>query len=212
MLADCQRCGEALASALVCEACDALQEVAGRVDPWAVFGLEVGYAVEVEALRKRLLTLQRRMHPDFFGAADPALRARAEENTAELNAAHRLLADDVRRADHLIARAGGPDEEAERQMPAAFLMEVLEWNETLETAQQAPPDSPGRAALDPLERDLTAKRRETLERVGDLLTPLPPTGDATLTRARQELNAIRYLDRALSNLAELRLEQAKSTG
>ena len=210
-MSNCQSCGAALRSALVCEACGALQPVEAPVDPWAALGLPMGLALDAGALKKRLLALQRRMHPDFFGGADAAQRALAERNTAELNAAERVLADDVRRADLLVRRLGGPDEQAERQMPQAFLVEVLEWNETLEQARAAPAGSPERAALDELEARLAEERRAALERIAARLEPLPEPRSRALTDARKELNAVRYLERALATLSELRLEHARST-
>ncbi len=200
----CTACGAALASALVCEACGALQRVEAPIDPWLALGLAPGYALDRRRLKERLLALQRRMHPDFFGGAAPELRALAERNTAELNAAERLLANDAARADLWIRRAGGPDEGAERQMPKAFLMEVLEWNETLEAARQAPPMSPERAQLEPLELSLKAEHVAALGRVAAHLNAGAPA------LARQELNAVRYLERTLETLRELLLEQAKS--
>jgi len=140
-----------------------------------------------------------------------ALRALAERNTAELNVAEGLLSDDASRADLLVKWLGGPDELAERQMPQAFLLEVLEWNEALDEARTAPPGSPARAALDELEQRLSAERRLALERIAQRLAPLPAPGAAALTDVRRELNAVRYLERTLSTLSKLRLEQARGT-
>jgi molecular chaperone HscB len=214
----CTSCGAALASALVCEACGALQSAAGApsstIDPWEALGLPRAYALDAGALKKRLLALQRRMHPDFFGGAEPAERELAERNTAELNAAHRVLADDALRADALVRALGGPDDQVERKMPQAFLMEVLEWNETLDAAREAPLDDAGaaiRARLDELERELRAERAAALARVADALDPVPAAGAPALLAVRRELNAVRYLDRTLSTLAELRLDAARST-
>ena len=210
-MSNCKSCGAALGSALVCEACGALQRAEAPLDPWAVLGLPVGFALDAGALRKRLLALQRRMHPDFFGGADAELRALAERNTAELNAAERLLSDDVRRADLLVKRLEGPDEQKERQMPPAFLAEVLEWNEVLEEARAAPPGVRARAVLDGLEQGLRSERGAALAHIAAQLVPLPAPRAAALGEVRRELNAVRYLDRTLATLSELRLEQARST-
>ena len=78
-------------------------------------------------------------------------------------------------------------------MPKAFLLEVLEWNEALEEAREAPAGSPPRARLEALTGELERARGEALERLGALLTPLPPDGAPQLTEARRELNALRYL-------------------
>ncbi len=210
-MAECSKCGERLASVLVCDACDALQDPASPPGPFEAFGLPVAFAVDESVLKKRLLALSRKMHPDFFGLAGTAEHELAERNTAELNSAHKILADAFRRADHLVRALGGPSEQDERQMPQPFLMEVLEWNETLEDAREAAPESPKRAALDSLETTLQTEREEAMDRIAALLDPLPDTGSPTLTELRKELNAVRYLDRTLSTLREIQLEQASST-
>ena len=148
------------------------------------------------------------MHPDYFGNADEKTRERAQRSTAELNAAFQVLADEFLRADFLVSWLGGPREDQERAMPPEFLQEVLEWNEGIEEARSAGPDSAKRAALDPLERKLRSERSALMRKVAETLTPLPQPCARTLTETRKLLNAIRYLDRALGELAELRLEQS----
>ena len=96
-------------------------------------------------------------------------------------------------------------------MPQAFLMEVLEWNETLEEAREAAPGSPARAALDALRDTLEDERTTTLGAVGAALTPLPSAGDPSLKDIRRQLNALRYIDRTLAEIEALRLEQAASS-
>jgi molecular chaperone HscB len=173
-----------------------------------VFGLVPTWSVDREALRVQLLALTRRVHPDYF-VSDDEQRALAERNTAELNAAYDVLDDDFRRADWLVRAQGGPDEKAERQMPQAFLMEVLEWNEALDEAKSAAPGSPARD-LSALESTLRQQRDETFTSLAQLFDLLPGSGSPALTDARRLLNAARYLDRTLAEIASLRLEQASS--
>lgn len=207
MAAVCPGCGGASANPLLCAACGRLLEPAGPVDPFAVFGLEPAFDVDRKALRKELLRLQRALHPDFHGGADSATRALAERDTAELNAAHEVLDGDARRADWLVRSRGGPDENQERQMPQAFLMEVMEWNEVLEEARAAAPGSAERDAALALREPLEAERAERLRAVARLLTPVPEPGSPRLAEARRELNAVRYVDRALGQVEELRLQR-----
>ncbi|MCZ6599084.1 MAG: Fe-S protein assembly co-chaperone HscB [Planctomycetota bacterium] len=188
-----------------------MQDLETAPDPFQALGVSMGYELDAEVLRKHLLALQRRMHPDFFGDAEPEVRARAERSTAELNSAYEILADDRRRADWLVKSRGGPDEEQERQMPQAFLMEVLEWNETLEAAQSAAPGTPERAALDELEETLRTERGRLMDAIGGMLAELPAEGSPVLADVRKELNAVRYVDRTLATMRELRLEQAAGT-
>lgn len=203
----CPACGALPSSALLCERCGALLEPLARPTPFAILGLQAAFVLAPEELKKRLLALSRALHPDFHAASDAETRRLAQDNTSALNAAFQLLSDDFRRADWLVNALGGPREEDERAMPAAFLEDVLEWNETIEEARGAPPTSPARARLQTLTETLRRARTAGMQRIAATLTPLPPPGAPTLRGARQELNALRYLDRALRELGELRLDQ-----
>ena len=172
----CPACGEGLETPLGCKACGAMYPPQAELDPYQAFGLEARYDLDESDLRKRLVRFSRLFHPDFH-AGDPEARERAERCTAELNAAHELLAAKPRRADHLVRALGGPDQESERQMPQVFLMEVLEWNETLEEAQAAEASPELETRLNALASELDEHRADTLESIGAALTPsrAPPS-------------------------------------
>lgn len=174
--------------------------------PFDLLGVPASYTVDVKQLRKRLSSISRDIHPDFFGAAAPELRELAERNSARVNKAFEILSDDVERADWLVKSLGGPDEQAERAMPREFLMEVLEWNETLEEARA------NASAFDPrlvdLRQELSTRRDAALARVAQLLTPLPERGSTNLLAVRQQWNAVRYIDRASNEIEALRLARA----
>jgi len=204
---NCPSCWAHLSTPLFCESCEELLEPKESPSPFAALGVQPEYALNRMALRKRLLALSRRLHPDFFSNAEETVRERAQRNTAELNAAFEILDDDFHRADWLVKSLGGPTEADERQMPPAFLAEVLEWNETIEEAQGAAPDSAERAALDPLEASLREQREELMGLISEKLDPLPPAHDPLLTEVRRNLNAIRYVDRSLREISEIRLAQ-----
>jgi molecular chaperone HscB len=206
----CPHCGAPLRSPRLCEACQSLLEPAGTPTPFEVLGLEPAQDLPLEAARKRLLDLARRLHPDYFGSADARTRALAERGTAELNAAFQLLSDDFRRADWLVTWLGGPREQESREMPPEFLQEVLAWNEEIERLRGEGPGAS--AALAALERDLRARQSALRRRLSGLLVPLPPHGAPALREARALLNAARYLERALGEMAELRLEHSAHRG
>jgi len=207
-MSNCPACHAELETPLACGACSALIDGAGSLDPFAIFGLVRGWTIDQQDLSQRLRRFGRLMHPDYYAAAGDAARELAEDNTAALNEAHELLSDDFRRADWLVRALGGPGESDERQMPQAFLMEVLEWNETLDDARNAAGGGPERTELEGLGQTLDTERAATMERIGAGLTPLPDDGSTALTALRRELNAIRYLDRARRELESLRLDDA----
>jgi molecular chaperone HscB len=208
-MARCPHCAAQLVSLAVCTACKRLLAVSEDATPFEMFGIEPAFGVDVKSLRKELLKISREIHPDFFGTASEEMRALAERNSARLNKAFEVLSDEATRADWLIASLGGPDESTERAMPQAFLMEVLEWNELLEEARASGAKSDPRLAE--LERTLLARREESMRAIGALLDPLPARGAIQLKRARQELNAVRYVDRALGEIEALRLQRSASS-
>lgn len=174
-----------------------------ELSPFETFGLTPRYDVDSAELQHTLLRGSRAMHPDFFGAESPEIRALAEENSARWNAAFEILSDDVQRADWLVAFLAGPEPSAERQMPQAFLMEALDWNETLDDARRTPAASVN--TLSALKATLADRRRRTLGSIRARLVPLPERGAPELRDVRRDLNAIRYFDRALSEIETLGL-------
>ncbi len=208
----CPRCQAKLETPLACSACGALvAEATGAAqNPFALFGLELGFALDKQALRRRLLRFSRLMHPDFFATAGAEPLALAESASAALNAAHELLADDAARADWLVRELGGPDEKSERAMPQEFLMEVLDWNETLESARSAPAGSAERTAIRQLCAQLEERRRELFETIARELDPLPAIGSPKLALLRKQLNAARYLDKTIAEIGALRVSQTLS--
>ena len=205
----CPRCSAVLETPLGCLACGALAPLGGSdPGPFEILGIAPSFAVDVQDLRRRLLRLSRMTHPDFFATAAPDERQRAERATAMLNAAYATLTDDAARAEHLVLSLGGPDENAERAMPPAFLEEALEWNEAIEAAKAG--GEGGRDPLRALRETLEGKRAEALEAAGGSLDPLPPHGSPKLTEARRALNVVRYVDRALGEIEALRLSRAEA--
>lgn len=204
MSKQCPACGAQLPTPLACAACGALIDPPPGVSPWALLGLEPCWRVDAGELQKRLVRLSRLMHPDFFAAAPQAARDLAGRNSARLNDAYATLLDPARRTEWILADRGAPSAQAERTMPQSFLMQVLEWNESLDAARETQ-GAARTSALQSLLTELSPQREALLVRLGSLLEPLPAPGSPALLAARRELNALAYLDRALAQIENLRL-------
>lgn len=205
-MARCPHCAAELETPLGCPACGKLFYLATEPTPFDIFDLRPSFAVDAGELRRKLLKLGRLTHPDFFATQSTEMKARAEHASALLNSAHETLVDDVARADWLVRHLGGPDENEVRDMPKPFLMEVLEWNERLEEVRHS--KRPSASDLAALESGLRERRASITDTIRGALTPLPARGSAALREARRELNAIRYVDRAIEEIESLRLSQA----
>ena len=205
----CPECGAEIESPVGCASCGALGVWDEARTPYELFGLEPAWDVSGIPLRKKLLQFSRLCHPDFFATRGEELRERAEKNSAELNQAFEILTNDFRRANWLLQHLGGPSEQKERQMPQAFLMEVLEWSETLEEVREQDGVADD-SKLDALASELAKQREESIQQFAPLLEPLPEQGAPALLELRKLLNAIRYVDRTLAEIRALRLQRASS--
>lgn len=102
---------------------------------FAIFGIEPGFALEREALDARWKELQREAHPDRFAASDAQTQRQAMQWSVRINEAYQRLKDPLQRAAYLCELNGSPIQaENNTAMPAAFLMQQMQWREDLEAA------------------------------------------------------------------------------
>jgi len=127
-----------------------------------LLGLPASYALDPARLESRYRELQGQVHPDRFAAGSEAERRVAIQWAARANEAYRTLRDPVGRARYLLQLKGfDTGEETNTAMPADFLMQQMEWRETVAGA---------RAARDA--RALARIREEMAAARGDMLQML----------------------------------------
>lgn len=200
----CTRCGAQLETVLACSKCNALLDSDQPLDPFSILGLAPGWNLDLKDLQRRLVRFSRLVHPDFFASEAASIRDLAGAHSARLNEAYAQLRDPARRADWLVSHCGGPAADQERSMPQAFLLQVLEWNESLESLRELSA-SQRAEPWNTLQSQLSQQRSAILLRLGQLLEPLPNPGHDNFTQARRELNSLAYVERALAELEALRL-------
>ena len=126
-------------------------------DDFTLFGLPQTQALDRPLLDARRRELQARVHPDRFASDDAAAQRLAMQWAVRVNEAHQRLKDPLSRAAYLCELRGVPVQ-AERNtaMPAAFLLQQMQWREALEEAAT----TADVAALDEqVERDEADMRR-----------------------------------------------------
>ena len=106
-------------------------------NPFALFDLPVVFQVDSALLNERYLALQKSLHPDNFSAASAQEQRLAMQKSAEINDALRILKDPIARADSIIALNTGEQENPEEKSnkDIGFLMQQMEWRETLENIE-----------------------------------------------------------------------------
>jgi len=149
-----------------------------------LFGLPQRFAQERSEIDARWKELQREAHPDRFAAQGATAQRVALQWSVRINEAYQRLKDPLKRAAYLCERLGAPiDAENNTAMPADFLVEQMEWRESLDEAG-------GEEALQALSDRVVARRREILGRIQQLLDL---EGDAPA--AARQVRALMFIER-----------------
>jgi molecular chaperone HscB len=105
-------------------------------DDFELFGVPRRFAQERTALDSRWRALQAEVHPDRFASEGASAQRIAVQWAVRVNEAYQRLKDPLKRAAYLCELHGAPVKaEDNTAMPPAFLMQQLEWRESLEDAK-----------------------------------------------------------------------------
>ncbi|MEP6791670.1 MAG: Fe-S protein assembly co-chaperone HscB [Ramlibacter sp.] len=164
-------------------------------DDFELFGLPQRFAQDRAAIDSRWKELQRTAHPDKFAAQGAAAQRIAMQWSARINEAYQRLKEPLTRAGYLCELRNAPiNAENNTAMPAEFLVEQMEWREALDDAQ-------GEVDLDKLNEQLSAARRQSLQRIESLLD-----GDNDAQAAAQQVRALMFIERFGQDV-EARMDQ-----
>jgi molecular chaperone HscB len=153
-------------------------------DDFELFGIERRFEQDRTQLDARWRALQAEVHPDRFASEGAAAQRVAVQWAVRVNEAHGRLKDPLKRAAYLCELGGVPvAAEDNTAMPAAFLMQQLEWREALDAAQDA-------AGVAVLADQVAARRSAALD---ELKTTLDVRSD--LVAAAQQVRALMFVER-----------------
>ena len=164
-------------------------------DDFTLFALPARFAQDRAALDTRWKELQREAHPDRFAAQGAAAQRVAMQWSVRINEAYQRLKDPLKRAAYLCELRGAPIRaEDNTAMPADFLMQQMQWRESLDEAHDA-------KALDHLTDELQAARREALAQIESMLDV---RNDAAT--AAQQVRRLMFIERFAHDV-EARIDQ-----
>jgi molecular chaperone HscB len=116
---------------------DFSENALGR-DFFALFGLPRRFALDTAELELLYRDLQGRVHPDKFAQSGDAEKRLAMQLATHANEAYQSLRSPLKRAHYLLHLVGhDPQIEHNTAMPAAFLIEQMEWREAVAEARAA---------------------------------------------------------------------------
>lgn len=164
-------------------------------DDFELFGMPRRFEQDAAQLDARWKELQRQAHPDRFAVQGAAAQRVAMQWSVRINEAYRRLQEPLARAAYLCELGGAPVQaEDNTAMPAAFLMQQMEWREALD-------DAASEQDVETLRTSVRAAEQETFARCAHAIDQ---TQD--FSAAAREVRALMFLARfALS--VEQRAEQ-----
>ena len=132
-------------------------------DDFTLFGLPQRQALDRADLDARRRDLQARVHPDRFAAEGASAQRLAMQWAVRVNQAYQRLQAPLSRAAYLCELRGVPiDAQRNTAMPAAFLMQQMQWREALDEAADG-------AAVSRLDEAVARDERAGLEELAKLL-------------------------------------------
>ena len=149
-----------------------------------LFGLPQTFAQDAQAIDARWKELQREAHPDRFAAQGQAAQRIAMQWSVRINEAYKRLKDPIRRASYICELNGAPlDAENNTAMPPEFLMQQMEWRESLDEVADI-------ASLEKLHAEVEAGRTKALSSLDWLIDE---KGD--YPAAAKQVRALMFIER-----------------
>ncbi len=160
-----------------------------------LFGLEQRFKQDRAELDARWKDLQREAHPDKFSAQGTAAQRVAMQWSVRINEGYQRLKDPLKRAAYLCEMHGAPiNAENNTAMPAAFLMQQMQWREDLDDAMTS-------EDIEKIGLDCNRYKGELLQNIEQLLDV-----GKDYPAAAAQIRALMFVERFASDV-EHRLDQ-----
>jgi len=120
------------------------------VNFFELYGLSPGFRPDAAQVKKKYYELSRQFHPDRFVQGGSEAMEEALRMSSLNNQAYRTLSDADATMSYMLKLHGVLEDEEKYSLPPAFLMEMMELNELVDTAETGDRESveASRRALD----------------------------------------------------------------
>src|SRR5690349_11649357 len=128
-----------------------------------LFEIPIQLKVEKGALQGKYFELRKRYHPDYHANHTPDAQAEALERSAQLNKAFKTFQNPDETIKYVLQLKGLLEEEEKYELPADFLMQVLEINEQVMEMEDATDKSQLSSIISQLSADIYDPVKEIVE-------------------------------------------------
>ncbi len=157
-----------------------------------LFQLPISYELDRTALDTAYREVQSRVHPDKFVQASDAEKRVAMQWATQANEAYQTLKDPIKRATYLCNLHGVDlQTESNTAMPAAFLMQQMEWREAFDDARHGSDTK----AMMALEKELNLALKNQTAAAGVAIS------QNDFATAAQQIRACLFLEKFLNDIA-----------
>lgn len=141
-----------------------------QASDFELFGLPTVFALDRTQLDQQWKSLQREAHPDRFASEGAAAQRIAMQWSVRINEAYNRLKDPLKRAAYLCELHGAAvNAENNTSMPPAFLMQQMEWRESLDDCKVIKEVDSKIEALEKLLDEVNSVHQENLSQLAVLI-------------------------------------------
>jgi len=163
-----------------------------------LFGVSQSFFQSADTLSQRWKALQLQAHPDKFAAQGGLAQRLAMQWSVRINEGYERLKNPLKRAAYLCELQGEPiHAETNTAMPSAFLVQQMEWRESLDEAK----------SLEDLEKiflDTKSAEREQLTKIEHAIDT-----SHNFKAAAQEVRCLMFIER-FANEVDARIDQMQA--
>ena len=158
---------------------------------FALFGLPERFAIDLAQLDAKWKQLQGAAHPDRFATDTAAAQRVAMQWAVRINEAYRRLKDPLARAAYLcLLHDADVAAESNTAMPAAFLMQQMEWRDALSEADSLD-------AVEALSDEVVASRNATLK---SLQSKIDDAAEVDWRAVADSVRGLMFVDKFMSDI------------
>ena len=162
-----------------------------QASDFELFGLPTAFALDRAQLDLQWKSLQREAHPDRFASEGAAAQRIAMQWSVRINEAYNRLKDPLKRAAYLCELHGAAvNAENNTSMPPAFLMQQMEWRETLDDCKALKAVDSKIEALEKLLDEVDASHAAVLTQIASLLD-----ADHNFAAAVGQVRALMFIEK-----------------
>ncbi|MBF0286710.1 MAG: Fe-S protein assembly co-chaperone HscB [SAR324 cluster bacterium] len=191
-----------MATPLFCFSCNSIQRLSTKPNYFEIFDLPYTYNLDIKRLEDNYQKLAAELHPDFYLQSASTEKRQSQESSSLLNRAYTALKCPMSRASYLLELLSHGKPLDERKLPAGFLEDIFELQETLEDLLVDVEDHAEELAA--VKSDVEKRLNALQEAVSQLFGNIEkdPSNQKNIVESIQvNLNAERYLQRLLERIS-----------